>query len=132
MEAPVWGRFDVRLSGPGGAFRVIESMMNWRSRFTGIATGDQLMFVTASLFREIGGFPDIDLMEDVALSTALRRQRPALCLRERVETSSRKWRREGVLSTVLLMWRLRLAYAMGADPATLARRYSRRHAGPPP
>jgi len=131
-EVALWGRFDVRLSGPGVAFRVVERMMNARSRLTGVATGDQFMFVSAALFREIGGFPDIALMEDVALSVALRQRRPALCLRERVETSSRKWRREGVVSTVLLMWRLRLAYALGVDPSILARRYYGRRAEPPP
>lgn len=122
---PVWGRFDVTLSGPGAMLRIIEVAMNARSRFTGIATGDQCLFVSRGLFRRAGGFPDIALMEDIALSRTLRRIARPRCERARVVTSSRKWREEGVWRTVALMWRLRLAYALGADPAGLARRYYR-------
>jgi rSAM/selenodomain-associated transferase 2 len=118
-----WGRFDVRLSGAGASLRTIETCMNLRSRITGIATGDQLMFATRGLFQRAGGFPEIALMEDVALSTRLKRLAPPCCCRERVETSSRRWQRHGVLRTVLLMWRLRAAYALGSDPARLAQRY---------
>lgn len=118
-----WGRFDVRLSGRRPALRMVERMMNLRSRATGIATGDQAIFVGRDWFRRAGGFPRIPLMEDVALSTALRRLGPPLCLRERVVTSSRRWEERGVLRTILLMWRLRAEYALGADPARLARRY---------
>lgn len=120
---PVWGRFDVTLSGPGAAFRTIETCMNVRSRLTGIATGDQCLFVSRDLFDATGGFPELPLMEDIALSQRLRAVQAPRCVADRVVTSSRKWRREGVLRTVLLMWRLRLAYALGADPADLARRY---------
>jgi rSAM/selenodomain-associated transferase 2 len=118
-----WGRFDVRLSGRAPALRVVERMMNLRSRVTGIATGDQAIFVRADWFRRAGGFPQIPLMEDVALSKALRRMGPPLCLRDRVRTSSRRWEERGVLRTILLMWRLRAEYALGADPARLADRY---------
>ena len=118
-----WGRFDVRLDGAHPALRVVERAMNLRSRLSGIATGDQAIFVTRDAFRAAGGFPDIDLMEDVALSRALRtRSRPA-CLRERVVTSSRRWERGGIARTIVLMWRLRLEYALGADPGRLARMY---------
>lgn len=118
-----WGRFDVRLSGRAPALRMVERMMNLRSRATGIATGDQAIFVRRDWFRRAGGFPQIPLMEDVALSAALRRIGPPLCLRQRVLTSSRRWEERGVLRTILLMWRLRAAYALGADPARLADRY---------
>jgi rSAM/selenodomain-associated transferase 2 len=118
-----WGRFDVRLSGRRPALRMVERMMNLRSRATGIATGDQAIFVRAEWFRRAGGFPQIPLMEDVALSTALRRLGPPLCLRQPVLTSSRRWEERGVLRTILLMWRLRAEYALGADPARLAERY---------
>lgn len=118
-----WGRFDVRLSGRGPALRMVERMMSLRSRVTGIATGDQAIFVRRDGFRRAGGFPQIPLMEDVALSRALRRAGPPLCLRERVLTSSRRWEERGVLRTILLMWRLRAEYALGADPARLAARY---------
>ena len=118
-----WGRFDVRLSGRLPALRVVEAFMNGRSRLTGIATGDQAIFVTRDRFREVGGYPDIPLMEDVALSKALKRLGRPLCLRDRVTTSSRRWERDGVARTVLLMWSLRLRYFLGADPGDLARRY---------
>ena len=118
-----WGRFDVRLSGRHLLLRVVERMMNLRSRVTGIATGDQAIFVRRDWFQRAGGFPEIRLMEDVALSHALRRMGPPLCLRERVVTSSRRWEQRGIARTILLMWRLRAAYALGADPARLAERY---------
>jgi rSAM/selenodomain-associated transferase 2 len=118
----VWGRFDVRIEG-GGLLGVIAIMMNWRSRLTGIATGDQAVFVTRAAFDKVGGFPAIALMEDVALSARLKRMSKPICLRARVTTSPRRWRKHGTLRTVLLMWRLRLAYFLGADPAKLARQY---------
>ncbi len=118
-----WGRFDVRLSGQHGVLRVVEFMMNWRSRLSGIATGDQGQFVTAGLFRQVAGFPDLPLMEDIALSRALKSHAAPLCLRQQLITSSRRWEERGIFTTILLMWRLRLAYAMGASPADLARRY---------
>jgi rSAM/selenodomain-associated transferase 2 len=118
-----WGRFDVRLTGRHPMLRVIERMMNLRSRLTGIATGDQAIFVRRSRFRAMGGFPDIPLMEDVALSETLKRVGPPLCLRETVQTSSRRWEQHGVYRTMVLMWSLRLAYRLGADPARLADRY---------
>jgi len=120
-----WGRFDVHLAGRQRPLRLVEAMMNLRSRLGGIATGDQAMFVRRSAFEEIGGFPAIELMEDIALSKRLKRLSPPLCLRQRVITSSRRWEQNGILHTILLMWRLRLAYFLGADPAHLARRYYR-------
>jgi rSAM/selenodomain-associated transferase 2 len=118
-----WGRFEVRLSGSHPLLRVIERMMGLRSRLTGIATGDQAIFVRADWFRRVGGFPEQPLMEDIALSRALLRLGRPLCLRERVITSSRRWERKGVVRTMLLMWRLRLAYWWGADPGELEKRY---------
>lgn len=118
-----WGRFDVRLSGTRAGLRVIEWMMNWRSRLSGIATGDQAVFVRREAFLAVGGFPAIPLMEDIALSRALKQLGRPQCLRDRVITSSRRWEQRGLLRTILLMWQLRLAYWLGADPARLARRY---------
>ncbi len=118
-----WGRFDVRLTGAHPLLRVIERMMGIRSRLTGIATGDQAIFVRRDWFTAAGGFPDIPLMEDVALSRTLRRMGPPLCLRQPAVTSSRRWEQRGVWRTMALMWRLRLEYALGADPARLAERY---------
>jgi rSAM/selenodomain-associated transferase 2 len=118
-----WGRFDVAIAAADPMLAVVALFMNARSRWSGVATGDQGLFATRSAFEAVGGFPDLPLMEDVALSKALlRRSRPA-CLRDRVVTSGRRWERHGTLRTILLMWRLRLAYAMGADPHRLARRY---------
>jgi rSAM/selenodomain-associated transferase 2 len=118
-----WGRFDVRLSGAHPMLRVVERMMNARSRLTGIATGDQAIFVRRDWFVRGGGFPEIPLMEDVALSTTLRKMGRPLCLRARVVTSSRRWEERGVWRTIALMWRLRMEFALGADPARLAERY---------
>lgn len=119
-----WGRFDVTITGRPRILRVVAAMMNLRSRLTGIATGDQAIFVERALFEAAGGFAEIPLMEDIALSKALKRRsgRPA-CLRERVTTSGRRWETHGPWRTIVTMWRLRLSYALGADPARLARRY---------
>lgn len=123
-DGPGWGRFDVRLSGGAWPFRVIECLMNLRSRLTGIATGDQGIFLRRDWYEAVGGMPDLPLMEDVALSSALRRRGRPLCVRPPLVTSSRRWERHGIARTVLLMWWLRLRYAMGADPRQLARLYS--------
>lgn len=119
-----WGRFDVRLSGSHPLLRVVEFMINRRSRISGIATGDQAIFVSRLLFDFVGGFPEIELMEDVALSARLRRFEPPLCLQQKVVTSSRRWEQNGILATTLLMWRLRLAFALGGNPERLARMYA--------
>lgn len=119
-----WGRFDVRLSGSHRLLRVVEWMMNWRSRLSGIATGDQAMFIARGLFDAVGGFPDQALMEDIELSARLRRHAPPCCLRLRVITSSRRWETQGVMRTIFRMWQLRLRYFLGADPAALARAYA--------
>ena len=122
-EGRSWGRFDVCLSGRQPLLRAVEFMMNRRSRLTGICTGDQAIFVRRALFEEIGGFPEIDLMEDLALCRKLKRRCPPLCLLRPVLTSSRRWDRDGVLRTVALMWWLRLAYVAGVDPRRLAMAY---------
>jgi rSAM/selenodomain-associated transferase 2 len=120
-----WGRFDVRLSGRHPLLRVVETLMNFRSGLTGIATGDQGIFVRREWFERVDGFPAIPLMEDIALSRRLRRHGWPIRLRQRLQTSSRRWERDGILRTILLMWWLRLAYFLGADPARLARIYYR-------
>jgi len=119
----VWGRFDVRLDAPGRAFRVIEWAMNTRSAATGIATGDQAIFVTREAFQRVGGFPSLPLMEDIALSRRLKRiGRPAR-IRARAITSARRWQVDGVWRTVVTMWRLRFLYWAGVEPRRLTRRY---------
>jgi len=121
-----WGRFDLRIDSSRAALRLVGRAINLRSRLTGIATGDQCMFVRHDLFRAVGGFPDIPLMEDIALSRRLLRHGRPACLREQVVTSARRWERHGVWRTILLMWRLRASYFFGADPAQLALRYGYR------
>ncbi len=118
-----WGRFDVKLSGKGPLFRVIEFLMNWRSRLSSIATGDQAIFAKTDLFQSVGGFPEIDLMEDIALSKILKNHGRPLCLWQRVLTSSRRWEEKGFLRMILLMWLLRLAYFFKTDPKRLAKLY---------
>lgn len=118
-----WGRLDVYISGAHPMFRVIALMMNWRSRLTGIATGDQAMFMCRTVFNVVGGFPEQPLMEDIEISKRLRKiSRPA-CLPETVITSGRRWQKYGVWRTILLMWRLRFAYWRGVPASTLAEYY---------
>jgi rSAM/selenodomain-associated transferase 2 len=118
-----WGRFDARIDGRHPLLPVVAWLMGIRSRVTGIATGDQAIFVRRDAFRAAGGFPAIPLMEDIALSRRLKRVSRPLCLRECVVTSGRRWEKNGIFSTVFLMWRLRLAFFLGADPEKLAHRY---------
>lgn len=124
----IWGCFRIALSGRHPAFRIIERMMNLRVCSTGMATGDHGLLVRTDLFRALGGFPEIALMEDLALAKKLRAEagRPH-CLPARLVTSSRRWEEGGILRTVLLMWRLRLAWWRGADPAALERCYRSHH-----
>ena len=119
-----WGRFDVRIAGQPFMLKVIARMINLRSRLTGIATGDQAIFITRTGFTAIGGFPDQPLMEDIELSSRLLRAgwRPA-CLRPRVLTSGRRWESRGVWRTILLMWQFRWAYWRGVPASQLAARY---------
>jgi len=118
-----WGRFDVRIEGENRLLPVIAFLMNLRSRATGIATGDQAIFVRREAFEGAGRFPALELMEDIALSRSLKRISRPLCLADKAVTSGRRWERHGVLRTVLLMAWLRLAFFFGAAPAKLARLY---------
>ncbi len=118
-----WGRFDVRLSGQAKLLRLVERLMNWRSCLTGIATGDQAIFIPKNLYNKIQGIPEIPLMEDISLSKKLKRISPPLCIRTPVITSSRRWEENGIIRTILLMWSLRLAYALGISPETLKKYY---------
>lgn len=119
-----WGRFDLQIAGRHPLLPVVARFIGWRSRLTGIATGDQAIFVRRRPFESAGGFPEIPLMEDVALSSALRRAARPACLGLRVVTSGRRWESRGVLRTILLMWWLRLLFWLGRDAASLARRYA--------
>ena len=121
LKKNLWGRFDVAIEGRSTLLPVIAFLMNLRSRLTGIATGDQAIFVRREAFE---GFPEIALMEDVAFSKAMKRRSPPACLRAKAVTSGRRWDEQGVLRTMRLMWRLRLAYFLGTAPDELARRYA--------
>lgn len=118
-----WGHFDVLLSGRHIMFRIIESMMNLRSRLSGIATGDQLIFVSRDTFQLISGYADIPLMEDIEICRRLKRLGKPLCLSEKVMTSSRRWEMNGIMPTIIFMWRLRFSYWLGTDPRVLAKQY---------
>jgi rSAM/selenodomain-associated transferase 2 len=120
VKTRLWGRFDVQIDGRHPLLKVVSWSMNLRSRLTGIATGDQAIFVRREAF---DGFPAIALMEDIAFSRTMKRRGWPACLRERVVTSGRRWEQRGVLRTILLMWRLRLMYFLGAPPDDLARLY---------
>jgi rSAM/selenodomain-associated transferase 2 len=122
----LWGRFDVRIEGRHPLLGVVARMMNLRSRATGIATGDQAIFVTREAFRAVGGYAEIPLMEDIVLARALRRRSRPACLSARATTSGRRWEKRGVLRTIFSMWRLRAAFFLGADPRRLAMAYGYR------
>lgn len=124
-ERPLWGRFDVRLSGPGLALRVIGAMISFRSRLSGIASGDQGIFVVRQHFEALGGYAQMPLMEDLQLCRRLKALARPRCLRPPLSTSSRRWEQHGIWRTVVLMWCLRLAYYCGASPEKLARQYRR-------
>jgi rSAM/selenodomain-associated transferase 2 len=120
----VGGRFDLRLDAVGIAYRAIERLISLRSRLTRVGTGDQAIFVRRDVFARLGGYPHVPLMEDVALSRALKRLGRVACLRATVTTSARRWQRHGLIRTVLLMWMLRGAYYAGIPPERLARAYT--------
>ena len=119
----VWGRFDVRITGQSRMLRVVAAFMNLRSCWSGIATGDQAMFMTRAAFDAVGGFPIQPLMEDIEMSRRLLKLSRPACLRAKVLTSGRRWETRGVWRTVLLMWRLRFAYWRGTAPEHLAQLY---------
>ncbi len=118
-----WGYFSVGIAPSTPLLRMVAAAMNIRSRLSAIATGDQALFVRRRAFDAVDGYPAIALMEDIAISRALKHVGRPVCLRARVVTSARRWRKNGAIRTILLMWRLRLAYFLGADPHDLARRY---------
>jgi rSAM/selenodomain-associated transferase 2 len=118
-----WGRFDVRIEGRPRMLRVVSTLMNLRSRWSGIATGDQAIFVTRSALDRVGGFPVQPLMEDIEISRRVKRLSAPACLRARVHTSGRRWEQHGVWRTIVLMWRLRWRYWRGESPARLAEAY---------
>jgi rSAM/selenodomain-associated transferase 2 len=118
-----WGRFDVAIVGKPFLLQVVAWLMNRRSRLTGIATGDQAIFVRRDAFFAVGGFPQQPLMEDIELCARLRKLSHPACIRERVHTSGRRWEQKGVWRTIVLMWRLRLLYRLGTAPEKLARAY---------
>ena len=122
-HAAVWGRFDVHITGQSPWLRMVARMMNLRSRLTGIATGDQAMFVLRGAFEACAGFPEQPLMEDIELSRRLKRVSRPACLRARATTSGRRWESRGVWRTIVLMWRLRLAYWLGASAESIAKAY---------
>lgn len=122
----LWGRFDVRIDDNDVLLALVARLMNLRSRATGIATGDQALFVRREIFARVGGFPELPLMEDIALCKRLKSLARPLCLADVAVTSGRRWRERGVLRTIALMWWLRLQFFFGAAPSRLARSYSGR------
>jgi len=118
-----WGRFNAHMSGDRLLLRVVERLMNLRSRITGIATGDQGIFVSRALFKRIGGYTDLPLMEDIDLSKRLKREQRPVCLQNTLTTSSRRWEQRGVVRTIFVMWYLRLAWFLGVPATHLASRY---------
>jgi rSAM/selenodomain-associated transferase 2 len=119
-----WGRFDITLSVKHPVLRCVAHLMNLRSCITGIATGDQGIFVRRSLYEDVGGIPPLPLMEDIALSRALKKHSRPACVRQKLLTSARRWQQHGIIRTILTMWGLRLAYFIGVSPRHLAKYYT--------
>ncbi len=122
-DGVAWGRFDVQMVTTSPFLRLVALFMNLRSRLTGVATGDQAVFVRRECFEQVRGFPVIALMEDIAMSRALRALQWPSCLSARVTISGRRWQRRGTLRTILLMWKLRWLYYRGVSPDRLAQLY---------
>ncbi|XVJ68464.1 MAG: glycosyltransferase family 2 protein [Rhizobacter sp.] len=125
LEQHAWGRFDVRIQGQSRWLPIVARMMNWRSRISGMATGDQGLFMRRAVFETLGGFAPIALMEDIEISRRLKRIGPPACLHERLTTSGRRWDEHGALHTIALMWVMRWRYWWGTSPDALRRRYYR-------
>ena len=125
LEEPrcVGGRFDISLDGEEWIYRLIGKLISLRSRMTRVATGDQAIFVRRKIFEDIGGFPDIPLMEDIAFSRVLKSKGSVACLKNKVVTSARRWKNEGIWRTILKMWALRLSFLAGISPLRLKRFY---------
>ncbi|MDH5408079.1 MAG: TIGR04283 family arsenosugar biosynthesis glycosyltransferase [Gammaproteobacteria bacterium] len=121
----VWGRFDIKFTGSHWIYRIISTMMNFRSALSGIATGDQCIFVQQSVFEKIGGYADIPLMEDVNISKQLKAFSRPVRVKFPAVTSSRRWEQNGVLRTILLMWYLRASYFFGVSASKLVGKYYR-------
>lgn len=124
LQKSQWGRFDVQLSGKQFLLRVVERMMNIRSCWSGITTGDQGIFISRQLFTKVAGFPDIPLMEDVEISKRLKQIESPVCIHEKLITSSRRWKENGIIKTIMLMWWLRFCYWLGVSPEKLNKMYS--------
>lgn len=123
VAGALWGRFDMQLLGQHSMLNIIALMMNWRSRLTGVATGDQVIFVKRSIFQQLGGFPEIALMEDIAMSKQLKKLARPYCIAAKVKSSARRWESFGVWRTIALMWSIRLRYFLGESPDNLAQLY---------
>lgn len=123
IDGAAWGRFDIRLTGSHWMLTIIAQMMNWRSRLTGIATGDQVIFVTKTAFNSINGYANIALMEDIDLCQRLKKLSSPLCLAAKVHSSARRWQEFGVFKIIVLMWSLRLGYFFAENPEVLAQLY---------
>jgi len=124
LEVNQWGRFDIQLDGHQRVFRIIAFMINLRSSLSGIATGDQGIFVHKTLFERVGGFAGIPIMEDVDICKKMKKIKRPNVIKLTLMTSARRWQSKGILSTVFLMWKLRLYYYLGVDPAKLSKLYS--------
>lgn len=122
----IGGRFDVRFDDGRLVFKLIAFLMNWRSRLTGISTGDQAIFIRKNIFKKIGGYLEVPLMEDIELSKRMKKAGSLACLKDMVITSARKWKEEGIVRTIILMWSLRLLYFFRVSPEALSRIYYRK------
>jgi rSAM/selenodomain-associated transferase 2 len=123
IETMHWGFFRIKLDGRHRLFRLIETMINIRSTLTSVATGDQCMVISKTLFEQLDGFKNIPLMEDIEISKRLRKRYKPIVFKQYAITSSRRWEENGILKTILLMWKLRFYYFIGIPSEKLAKKY---------
>lgn len=120
----VGGAFNLGIEAKGIPFRLIEAAVRMRTYLTRIPYGDQAFFIKKWVFFEVGGFPDIPIMEDVALLQKIKEKgHKIMFINSPVKTSARRWEKEGLLYCTLRNWLLAFLYYAGVSPVKLSRFY---------
>lgn len=118
-----WGWFDLEFQDTSWKYRLLGNMISLRSAIFSSPTGDQAIWVEQNLLAEIGGVPQMPLMEDVELSRRLSQTAPGHRFKKVVKANARRWKDDGYIKTILTMWTLKVAYYAGFSPSELAEIY---------
>lgn len=119
-----WAAFRQRIDGHGPGYRLLEAGNAWRARRLGLAYGDQGLVVHRDLLRQVGGFPDLPLMEDVGLMRRLRGSGRRALLDGPIHVSPRRWQQNGIVRQTVRNWTLLALYRLGVPLEGLVRRYA--------